>query len=45
MVYEIPTLTEVGSGSEMIQDFFGIRIDGGLRGQSHLAIRSKLEEE
>jgi hypothetical protein len=45
MVYETPTLTEVGSGSELIQEFAGPNIDGGFRGQSHLAIRSKLDEE
>ncbi len=45
MVYETPTVTEVGSGSEIIQDFAGIRVDGGLRVQSLLAIRSKLDEE
>jgi len=45
MVYETPTLTELGSGSELIQEFAGPHVDGGLRVQSHLAIRSKLDEE
>ncbi len=45
MEYEAPTLTELGSGSELIQDFAGPRTDGGLRVQSHLVIRSKLDEE
>jgi len=45
MVYETPTLTELGSGSELIQDFAGPNVDGGLRIQTHLAIRSKLDEE
>jgi hypothetical protein len=45
MVYETPTLTELGSGSELIQNFFGPTSDGGLTAQSHLAISSQLDEE
>jgi hypothetical protein len=36
MTYETPEIEVIGAASELVQDFAGPHVDGGLRGQSHL---------
>jgi hypothetical protein len=36
MKYETPEIEVIGAASELVQEFFGPNIDGGLRAQSHL---------
>lgn len=45
LMYEKPTMDEIGSASELIQAYFGPRYDGGGYVNSYGFVCSPLEDE